>query len=171
WSAIAHPHVCCARRDCRQRCVSKSHRLRHEDCKSVSAGCRRRDREPIAGRFGTPTKNTRMDDAAGRSRDKEEQRRRDVVRESLKRYIVTPDLLVPHSTIHHSTINVARAMSKRLFVAIDLPESTRQLVAGLDPHMRGVRWTEPDQMHLTLGFFGDVPEDVELKLREKLSAI
>ena len=62
-------------------------------------------------------------------------------------------------------------MPKRLFVAIDLPDSTRQLLASLDPHVRGVRWTEPDQMHLTLGFFGDVTEDVELKLREKLSAI
>src|SRR6266508_3826173 len=62
-------------------------------------------------------------------------------------------------------------MSKRLFVAIDLPDSTRQLLAGLDPHVRGVRWMQTDQMHLTLGFFGGVPEDVELKLREKLSAI
>jgi hypothetical protein len=62
-------------------------------------------------------------------------------------------------------------MSKRLFVAIDLPESTRQLLAGLDPQIRGVRWTQPDQMHLTLGFFGDVPQHIELKLREKLSAI
>ena len=62
-------------------------------------------------------------------------------------------------------------MSKRLFVAIDLPESTRQLLAELDPHIRGVRWTEPDQMHLTLGFFGDIPEDVELNMRERLSAI
>ena len=62
-------------------------------------------------------------------------------------------------------------MSKRLFVAIDLPDSTCQLLADLDPHIRGVRWTESNQMHLTLGFFGDVPEDIELKLREKLSAI
>jgi len=61
-------------------------------------------------------------------------------------------------------------MSKRLFVAIDLPDSTRQLLTDLDPHIRGVRWTEPDQMHLTLGFFGNVAEDIELKLREKLSA-
>ena len=59
-------------------------------------------------------------------------------------------------------------MSNRLFVAIDLPESTRRLLADLDPHIRGARWTRPDQMHLTLGFFGDVPEDSELKLREKL---
>ena len=62
-------------------------------------------------------------------------------------------------------------MSKRLFVAIDLPDSTRQMLANLDPRIRGVRWTESDQMHLTLGFFGDVPEDVEFRLREKLSAI
>jgi len=62
-------------------------------------------------------------------------------------------------------------MTKRLFVAIDLPDSTRQLLADLNPHVRGVRWTDPDQMHLTLGFFGDVQEDVELKLREKLCAI
>src|SRR5215475_250485 len=62
-------------------------------------------------------------------------------------------------------------MSKRLFVAIDLPDSTRGLLADLDPHLRGVRWTQPDQMHLTLGFFGGVPEDIELKLREKLSAV
>jgi RNA 2',3'-cyclic 3'-phosphodiesterase len=62
-------------------------------------------------------------------------------------------------------------MSKRLFVAVDLPDSMRQLLAGLDPHIRGVRWTEPDQMHLTLGFFGDVPKDVELRMRQRLSAV
>jgi 2'-5' RNA ligase len=62
-------------------------------------------------------------------------------------------------------------MSKRLFVAIDLPGSTRQLLANLDPHIRGMRWTDTAQMHLTLGFFGDVLEDVDLKLREKLTAI
>ena len=62
-------------------------------------------------------------------------------------------------------------MPKRRFVAIDLPDPTRQLLANLDPHIRGARWTQSNQMHLTLGFFGDVTEDVELKLREKLSAV
>src|SRR5438067_6396599 len=62
-------------------------------------------------------------------------------------------------------------MSKRLFVAISLSKSTRKLLADLGPYMRGVRWTQTDQMHLTLGLFGDVPECIELKLREKLSAI
>jgi 2'-5' RNA ligase len=62
-------------------------------------------------------------------------------------------------------------MSKRLFVAIDPPDSMRQLLASLDPHIRGVRWTEAAQMHLTLAFFGNVQEDFELELRGKLVAI
>ena len=62
-------------------------------------------------------------------------------------------------------------MPKRLFVAIDLPDSTRQLLAGLDPHIRGVRWTDSAQMHLTLGFFDAVPDDADSVLRERLSAI
>ena len=62
-------------------------------------------------------------------------------------------------------------MPKRLFVAIDLPESTRQMLGKLDPHIRGVRWIEPAQMHLTLAFFGDVADDIDLALREKLGAI
>ena len=62
-------------------------------------------------------------------------------------------------------------MSKRLFVAIDLPKSTRQLLAALDPHVRGVRWTDPAQMHLTLSFLGEVPDKTDLALRERLRAI
>ena len=62
-------------------------------------------------------------------------------------------------------------MSKRLFVAIDPPDFMRQLLAGLDPHIRGVRWTEAAQMHLTVAFLGDVPEDADPELREKFAAI
>jgi len=62
-------------------------------------------------------------------------------------------------------------VTKRLFVAIDLPESTRQFLADLDPHIHRVRWVDPEQMHLTLGFFSDVPEEVDLAFRKKLSAI
>ena len=60
---------------------------------------------------------------------------------------------------------------KRLFVAIELPESTKRLLVDLDPQIHGVRWLDAQQMHLTLGFFADVSEDVDLKLREKLNAI
>jgi 2'-5' RNA ligase len=62
-------------------------------------------------------------------------------------------------------------MARRLFVAIDLPESTRQLLADLDPRIRGVRWTDPAQMHLTLSFLGEVPDEPDLALREQLSVI
>src|SRR6266550_5222319 len=62
-------------------------------------------------------------------------------------------------------------MSKRLFVAIDPPESTRQLLAALDPSVRGVHWTDPAQMHLTLSFLGDVPAESDSALREKLGVI
>ncbi len=61
--------------------------------------------------------------------------------------------------------------SKRLFVAIDLPPSTKQLLLDLDPHLGGVRWVASEQMHLTLGFFGDVAQDVETRLRENLTGI
>jgi 2'-5' RNA ligase len=61
--------------------------------------------------------------------------------------------------------------TKRLFVSIDPPQSIRKFLVDLDPHVRGVRWTAGDQIHLTLGFFPDVPEDVDVALREKLSAI
>ena len=61
--------------------------------------------------------------------------------------------------------------TKRLFVSIDPPPSIRKVLVDLDPGIRGVRWTAVDQMHLTLGFFPDVPEDVDLALREKLEAI
>jgi 2'-5' RNA ligase len=60
---------------------------------------------------------------------------------------------------------------KRLFVAISPPQYIQQSLVDLDPHIRGVRWTERNQMHLTLGFFPDVSEHVDLALREKLSAI
>ena len=61
--------------------------------------------------------------------------------------------------------------TKRLFVSIDPPPSIRKVLVDLDPRVRGVRWTAGDQIHLTLGFFPDVPQDVDLALREKLSAI
>jgi 2'-5' RNA ligase len=60
---------------------------------------------------------------------------------------------------------------KRLFVAIDFPQSVRRFLVDLDPQIRGVRWTAAEQMHLTLGFFGDVPQDIDAKFRERLSAI
>src|ERR1700719_2674088 len=60
---------------------------------------------------------------------------------------------------------------KRLFVSIKLPESITRLLAELDPHIRGVRWLEPRQMHLTLSFLGNVSGETQECLMEKLRAI
>jgi 2'-5' RNA ligase len=62
-------------------------------------------------------------------------------------------------------------MAKRLFVAIDLPDSIKAALAGLDPKLSGVRWVSAKQMHLTLGFFGNVPPTALDDLQERLSAI
>lgn len=62
-------------------------------------------------------------------------------------------------------------MGRRLFVAIDLPESLQQSLADLDPQTRGVRWTIPEQFHLTLSFLGDVCEETDPRLQERLSLI
>ena len=61
--------------------------------------------------------------------------------------------------------------TKRLFVSIELPDSVKSRLAEVDPHLRGVRWLEPRQMHLTLAFLGGVPAETQEMLSEKLRAI
>lgn len=60
--------------------------------------------------------------------------------------------------------------TKRLFISIELPPAVTQLLAGLDPKMRGVRWLEPEQMHLTLSFLGNVSNKAEEALKKNLGA-
>ena len=61
--------------------------------------------------------------------------------------------------------------AKRLFVSIELPGSATKLLAELDPHLRGVRWLEPCQIHLTLAFLANVPSEIQDALSEKLRAV
>lgn len=60
---------------------------------------------------------------------------------------------------------------KRLFVAIDLPESVTSALGEMNPHVAGVRWLRPEQIHLTVSFLGNVERIAEDALREKLAAI
>jgi RNA 2',3'-cyclic 3'-phosphodiesterase len=62
-------------------------------------------------------------------------------------------------------------MAKRLFIALELPEACREILAGLGTPIRGVRWLRADQLHLTLAFLGDVEEEVEMRLLEKLDRV
>lgn len=63
-------------------------------------------------------------------------------------------------------------VTKRLFIAIDLPDDVRRrlarLVAAAPP---GVRPTRPGQMHLTLHFLGDVAEETIPALLARLAAV
>jgi len=49
--------------------------------------------------------------------------------------------------------------AERLFIAVALPDGVRGELAGLAQPLRGVAWTRPSQLHLTLRFLGDVPAD------------
>ena len=47
--------------------------------------------------------------------------------------------------------------TQRLFVAVELPDSVRQLLAQRQKGMPGVRWASEDNLHLTLRFIGEAP--------------
>lgn len=62
-------------------------------------------------------------------------------------------------------------MSKRLFIALELPGSCTEALAGLDPGIKGMRWLPAGQMHLTLSFLGNVGVEEEGRLREALAEV
>ncbi|MEA1970508.1 MAG: RNA 2',3'-cyclic phosphodiesterase [Thermodesulfobacteriota bacterium] len=51
----------------------------------------------------------------------------------------------------------------RAFLAIELPPDIKDLIEGIKeglmPVLKGIRWTRPEGMHLTLKFFGDLFQD------------
>jgi 2'-5' RNA ligase len=65
----------------------------------------------------------------------------------------------------------------RLFIAVPIPEPVRDEIIRVQREMQllarrgAVRWTRPDQFHLTLRFLGDVPvADLE-QLKESVNAV
>ena len=59
----------------------------------------------------------------------------------------------------------------RLFIAIPLPEPVRRALLGLRSGLPGARWVEPEAMHLTLRFLGEVDEDEAEDIDAALAAI
>lgn len=63
----------------------------------------------------------------------------------------------------------------RAFLAVPLSAPLRQALAALQeelaPALRGVRWTPPASIHLTLQFFADLPTEVLDKLRTSVLSI
>src|SRR5207237_8988054 len=61
--------------------------------------------------------------------------------------------------------------NQRLFIAIDLPDQIAESLAALDPHYRGLIFSAPSQIHLTLAFFAAVDPATANLLKEKLAVI
>lgn len=63
-------------------------------------------------------------------------------------------------------------MTQRLFLAVELPEALvsalEDHVSGRRPEFRGCRWTAPENIHITLYFFGDVEDGDSGRLQEAL---
>ena len=59
----------------------------------------------------------------------------------------------------------------RLFVALELPEAVRDRLVGLEGGVPGARWAHDDQLHLTLRFIGEVPENVGHDVDDALASI
>jgi 2'-5' RNA ligase len=58
----------------------------------------------------------------------------------------------------------------RAFLAIEIPGDIQALIEGmkerLKPVLKGIRWTRPEGMHLTLKFFGDLFQDDVARIAE-----
>lgn len=65
----------------------------------------------------------------------------------------------------------------RLFIAIPVPADVRNPIRRAQEQLRrcsppgGIRWTNPDQFHLTLKFLGDVPSDQFAALEKSVSTV
>lgn len=62
-------------------------------------------------------------------------------------------------------------MNKRLFVAIDPPADIREQLAALCCGLPDARWVQPEQLHLTLCFIGEVDGTTFLDICEALAEI
>jgi len=59
----------------------------------------------------------------------------------------------------------------RLFLAVDLPDRVRQEVVALCTQVTGARWVKPHQLHITLRFMGQTPDDTLAELCDRLARV
>lgn len=59
----------------------------------------------------------------------------------------------------------------RLFIAISLPDPVRRRLSDLKQSIEGVRWQRQKQLHITLKFLGDTPEERLNPLVNKLQGV
>lgn len=61
--------------------------------------------------------------------------------------------------------------TQRQFIALDLPDSVRGELARLREELDGIRWSPPEQLHVTLRFLGEVPEERQAEAVRRLAEI
>lgn len=59
----------------------------------------------------------------------------------------------------------------RLFIALDLPEDVTGALDRLCEGLPGIRWSDPDQFHLTVRFIGEVDQGVFYDVGEALADV
>ena len=59
----------------------------------------------------------------------------------------------------------------RLFIAIDLPETTKDSLAVLQNGLREAKWVARENLHLTVRFIGEVSEEEVCEIHSVLAAV
>ena len=59
----------------------------------------------------------------------------------------------------------------RLFAALPLPAEIAQALTRRQTGVENARWREPESLHLTLRFFGEIPENLARDLDAELSVV
>jgi 2'-5' RNA ligase len=59
----------------------------------------------------------------------------------------------------------------RLFLAVDLPDPVRQEVVALCTQVNNARWVKPHQLHITLRFLGQTPDDALAGMVDRLARV
>ncbi|MBP5344320.1 MAG: RNA 2',3'-cyclic phosphodiesterase [Alphaproteobacteria bacterium] len=59
----------------------------------------------------------------------------------------------------------------RLFVGLKIPDNIKKQVLDLDRNLAGALWKEPEKLHLTLAFVGNIEEPQAEELRQELQYV
>jgi len=59
----------------------------------------------------------------------------------------------------------------RLFTGLEVPAEIGMLLSGLRGGIRGARWVDPDNYHITLRFIGDVDDRTADEVAEQLTRV
>jgi 2'-5' RNA ligase len=59
----------------------------------------------------------------------------------------------------------------RLFIAVDLPDETRNSLEKMSFGIPGAKWIDPQQVHLTVRFIGEVDGSTFLDIKKSLEDI